>query len=224
MSAHMSASLRTLGAGNPLLRFRNPRLERKERGHGRHSIDMCINVLTYVLDCVIATSMSTPAKRKALQASGTLNPHPEAVRSELFQMDFFDPYDLAQVKYEMLRAHSVDEDPVAEVCRQFGLSRESFYQIQQAFRELGFGSFLPRKRGRKGPVKLKGEVLEFALAQQKEHPDIDPGRLAALIQERYRIAIHRTTVMRGLKKKRRSGTKETGRNVRRERRPRAEDV
>jgi transposase-like protein len=132
--------------------------------------------------------MTTPAKRKALLASGTLNPRPEAVRSELFNMDFFDPYDFAQVKYEMLRAHSVDEDPVAEVCRQFGLSRESFYQIQQAFQELGFSSFLPRKRGRKGPVKLKGEVLEFALAQKKENPAIDPRRLAALIQERYSIA------------------------------------
>ena len=93
--------------------------------------------------------MTTPAKRKALLASGTLNLHPEAVRSELFQMEFFDPYDFAQVKYEMLRAHSVDEDGVAEVCRQFGLSRESFYQIQQAYHELGFSSFLPRRRGRK---------------------------------------------------------------------------
>src|SRR5437660_306772 len=115
--------------------------------------------------------MTTPAKSKALRDSGTLNPHPEAVRSELFQMDFFDPYDLAQVKYEMLRAHSVDEDPVAEACRQFGLSRESFYQIERAFHELGFCSFLPRKRGRQGPVKLKGEVLQFALAQKKEHRD-----------------------------------------------------
>jgi transposase len=141
--------------------------------------------------------MTTPAKRKALLASGTLNPHPEAVRSALFHMDFFDPYDFAQVKYEMLRAHSVDEDPVAEVCRQFGLSRESFYQIQQAFQELGFSCFLSRKRGRKGPVKLKGELLEFALAQKKENPVIDPGHLAALIQERYGIAIHRTTVLRG---------------------------
>jgi transposase len=168
--------------------------------------------------------MITPAKRKALLASGTLNPHPEAVRSELFHTDFFDPYDFAQVKYEMLRAHSVDEDGVAEVCRQFGLSRESFYQIQQAFQELGFSSFLPRKRGRKGPVKLKGEVLEFVLAQKKENPAIDPGNLAALIQERYGIAIHRTTVLRGLKKKLRSPRKELARSIRRARRSHAGDL
>ena len=168
--------------------------------------------------------MITPAKQKALLASGTLNPRPEAVRSELFHTDFFDPYDFAQVKYEMLRAHSVDEDAVAEVCRQFGHSRESFYQIQQAFQELGFSSFLPRKRGRKGPVKLKGEVLEFVLAQKKENPAIDPGHLAALIQERYGIAIHRTTVLRGLKKKLRSPRKELARSIRRARRSRAGDL
>jgi transposase len=168
--------------------------------------------------------MTTPAKREALLASGTLNPHPQAVRSALFQMDFFDPYDFAQVKYEMLRAHSVDEDPVAEVCRQFGLSRESCYQIQQAFHKLGFSSFLSRKRGRKGPVKLKGELLEFALAQKKENPTIDPGHLAALIQARYGIAIHRTTVLRGLKKKLHSPRKKPARRIRRGRRPRAGDL
>src|SRR6516165_625742 len=115
-------------------------------------------------------------------------------------MEFFDPYDFAQVKYEMLRAHSVDEDPVAEVCRQFGLSRESFYQIQQAFRELGFASLLPRKRGRKGPVKLKGEVLGSSFEKQKEQPVIMPGLLAELIRESYDLPIHRTRVLRGLKK------------------------
>ena len=185
---------------------------------------MCNKCLTFSIGCIIESSMITPAKRKALLASGTLNPHPEAVRSELFHTDFFDPYDFAQVKYEMLRAHSVEEDAVAEVCRQFGLSRESFYQIQQAFQKLGFSSFLPRKRGRKGPVKLKGEVLEFVLAQKKENPAIDPGHLAALIQERYGIAIHRTTVLRGLKKKLRSPRKELARSIRRARRSRAGDL
>lgn len=169
--------------------------------------------------CVIGLVMTNPAKKKVLRASGTLNPHPKDVRSELFTMDFFDPWDRAQVKYEMLRAHSVDGDSVAEACRQFGFSRESFYQIQQAFSELGFTSFLPGKRGRKGPVKLKGEVLEFALEKKKENPDMDPAQLAALIKQRYGTEIHRTTVMRGMKKKRRSPTERTARGgVHRQRR------
>ena len=161
--------------------------------------------------------MTTSAKKKALRASGTLNTHPEHVRSDLFKMDFFDSWDRAQVKYEMLRAHSVDGDPVEEACRQFGFSRESFYQIQQAFRELGFISFLPGKRGRKGPVKLKGEVLEFALEKKKENPENGPAQLAALIKERFGLEIHRTTVMRGMKKKRRSSAEEPAGRIRRKR-------
>jgi transposase len=135
-------------------------------------------------------------------------------------MDFFDPCDRAQVKYEMLRSHAVDGDPVAEACRQFGFSRESFYQIQQAFSELGFRSFLPQKPGRKGPVKLKGEVLMFALEKKRENPDMEPTQLAALIKQRYGIEIHRTTVMRGMKKKRRSPAEnEPAGRIRRKRRP-----
>src|SRR3989475_12858978 len=123
--------------------------------------------------CVIGCVMTTPAKKRALRASGILNPDPKDVRSELFTMDFFDAFDRAQVKYEMLRAHSVDGDSVAEACRQFGFSRESFYQIQQAFSELGFISFLPEKRGRKGRIKLKGEVLEVALEREEENRGMD---------------------------------------------------
>src|SRR6266702_1230341 len=200
-----------------------------DRSHSRkHSLEyrrvgaasryVCVYILTYVSGRGIAPFMTTPAKKKALLASGTLNPHPEEVRSELFKMDFFDPCDRAQVKYEMLRAHAVDGDPVAEACRQFGFSRESFYQIQQTFIALGFISFLPGKPGRKGPVKLKGELLEFALEKKKENPEIDPAQLAALIRERYGTDIHRTTVMRGMKKKRRSPAEGTERGVRYKRR------
>src|SRR5436309_15250960 len=153
--------------------------------------DVCVYILTYYCARVIGLLMTSPAKRKALLASGTLNTHAEDVRSELFKMGFFDPCDRAQVKYEMLRAHAVDGDPVAEACRQFGFSRESFYQIQLAFKELGFSSFLPGKRGRKGPVKLKGEVLEFALEKKKENPEIGPARLAACIRERSGVEVHR---------------------------------
>jgi transposase len=164
---------------------------------------MCINILTYIRACDTNSSVRGvhPLKKKALLASGTLNPSSEAVHSKLFELEFFDPYDRAQVKYEMLRAHVVDEETIAEACRQFGFSRESFYQIQQAFKQAGFSSLIPAKRGRKGATKLKGEILEFALERKKENPDLNPGRLAALITERYGIPIHRTTVVRGIKKK-----------------------
>lgn len=158
-----------------------------------------------------------PLKKKALIASGTLNPHPEAVVAELFQLEFFDPHDRAQVKYEMLRAHSVDEETIRAVCQQFGFSRESFYQIRQTFHEHGMSALLPRKRGRKGPIKLKGELLDYALEQKRQHPDLDPGQLAKLIGERFGVPVHRTTVMRGVKKKLRSPGARGKKGVRRRR-------
>src|SRR5205809_5449414 len=218
MYAHMSIYLRTILTADSGLSLSISTTTARIPHICAVNVYVCIYYLTYTQACIIDLLMTTPAKKKALLASGTLNPHPEDVRSELFKMDFFDPWDRAQVKYEMLRAHSVDGDPVAEACRQFGFSRESFYQIQQAFSELGFISFLPGKRGRKGPVKLKGEVLEFALEKKKENPDLDPAQLAALIKQRYGTEIHRTTVMRGMKKKRRSPAEGIGRGVRRQRR------
>jgi transposase len=187
---------------------------------------MCIYMLTYVRGVVYSVCMTIPAalKKKALLTSGTLNPHPEAVKSKLFQLEFFDPYDRAQVKYELLRTCGVDEETVTEACRQFGFSRESFYQIQRAFSEQGFSSLIPEKRGRKGPTKLKGEVLDFALEKKKQNPDMDPSQLAALIAERYGMQIHRTTVLRGMKKKLRSQAQLGRKRIHRKRRPGASNL
>ncbi len=218
ISAHVSCDIRTSERADEHNRHTNCVGVVCFRAHRQHCVDVCSNKLTYEKIRDIDLFMTTPAKRKALLASGTLNLHPETVRSDLFKMDFFDPRDRAQVKYEMLRSHAVGGDPVAEACRQFGFSRESFYRIQEAFHELGFSSFLPQRPGRKGPVKLKGEVLAFALEKRKENPDIDPAQLATMIRERYGVEIHRTTVMRGMKKKRRSPAEdERGRGIRRRR-------
>jgi len=218
MNAHMSGYMRTIPRGDGTWMMAISVIAVEISVIVGYKPTWCVYRLTFSSTCVISLLMTTNAKKKAMLASGTLNPHPEAVRSELFKMDFFDPCDRAQVKYEMLRSHAVDGDAVAEACRQFGFSRESFYQVQEVFRELGFISFLPRKPGRKGPVKLKGEVLQFALEKKKVNPEIDPGQLAALIRERFGLEMHRTTVMRGMKKKRRPGTEEpTGRICRRQR-------
>jgi len=165
---------------------------------------MCTNHLTMVgfLGNIYLMKSLSDQKKKCLIRSGTLNARPEAVESELFkEIDFFDPHDRAQVKYEMVRAYCVEGKSISETCRQFGFSRESFYKIMKLLREVGFGALMPEKRGRKGPIKLKGEVLEFALNKKEENPDIHPDLLSKLIAERFGVQMHRTTVMRGIKKK-----------------------
>ena len=43
-------------------------------------------------------------KKLYLKEQGMLNAHPDRVRDQLFlENDFFDPQDLLQVKYEMIR-------------------------------------------------------------------------------------------------------------------------
>ena len=106
---------------------------------------MCIKYLTYDLSCIIWSFMITPAKRKALLASGTLNPHPEAVRSELFHTDFFDPYDFAQVKYEMLRAHSSSKTRWPRCAANSALAEKVSIRFSRLFK-LGFSSFAAQAR------------------------------------------------------------------------------
>jgi len=53
-------------------------------------------------------------KRQALRQQGVLNPRSQDVQHELFQnSNFFDPKDLVQVKYEMLRQVGIDGSPSA---------------------------------------------------------------------------------------------------------------
>jgi len=94
-------------------------------------------------------------KRSFLRQQGTLNPRPQAVRHESFRdSEFFDPQDLVQVKYEMLRQVEVDKQPVSQAAKTFGFSRPSFYQAQAAFQEIGLAGLLPPKRGQPFGLKL----------------------------------------------------------------------
>ena len=87
-------------------------------------------------------------KRQALRQTGTLNPRPHRVTDELFaDSDFFDPNDLLQVKYEMLRRVGRDDFTVKQAAQLFGFSRPSFYQAQAAFTRGGLGALVPQKRG-----------------------------------------------------------------------------
>src|SRR3954452_2540693 len=77
---------------------------------------------------------SEPPKVKALREEGTLNPAPERVRDPKFQQNgFFDPRDLVQVKYELLRRVSVENASVTDVTEEYGVSRPTYYQTRASF-------------------------------------------------------------------------------------------
>src|SRR5258708_20122471 len=84
-------------------------------------------------------------KTRALQQEASLHPHPELVTDELFLThEFFDPRDLVQVKYEMLRRVQSEGQAVSQSAAHFGFSRPSFYQAQAAFQQGGLPALTPQ--------------------------------------------------------------------------------
>jgi hypothetical protein len=145
------------------------------------------------------TPRQNAAKIQTLRQQGVLNPHPEAVTDPLFQTgDFFDPQDMLQVKYEMLRRVEVEKAPVTEAAAAFGLSRPAFYQAQHAVAQQGFAGLIPRKRGPHGAHKLTPAVLDFVLQQRAASPSLKIGELLTRIQQQFGVDVHRRTIERHL--------------------------
>ena len=145
-------------------------------------------------------------KARALLEEGTLNPVPGKVHDPKFQdSEFFDPRDVVQVKYEMLRQVHVDNGSISESAHTFGFSRPSFYQAQAAFQEDGVFGLLPQKRGPQGGHKLTTEVMGFVAEQRSADSSLPSEQLAEAIQKRFRIQVHPRSIQRRLlqQKKRR---------------------
>lgn len=135
-----------------------------------------------------------------------MNPSPEKVSDPKFQADeFFDPRDLVQVRYEMLRRASVDNVSVTQVAAEYGVSRPTYYQARASFDEAGVAGLVPRKRGPRGPHKLQGEMLAFAEKHIVQGEPIRARELADLIWQEFSVKIHPRTIERAfrVKKKRR---------------------
>jgi len=137
------------------------------------------------------------AKMDALRGQGALNPRPKAISDEAFiSQEFFDPRDLVQVKYEMLRRHRIDGQRVAEVARRFGMSRQAFYNTEAIFEKEGLPGLVPRRRGPRGAHKCTGKILDFA-EQWKAAPSAGQ-TLVEAIQERFGITINPRSIERAL--------------------------
>ena len=137
--------------------------------------------------------MSDATRLRALAESGLLHPNPEAVGAPLFAAGgFFLAADKVQVKYEMLRAHLVDQLPVTEAAAAHGYSRAAFYLVSASFDQRGMAGLLDERRGRRGPVKLAPEIVEFIRSAA-------PGsgaQVAKQVTDRFGVRLHRRTVER----------------------------
>jgi transposase len=156
--------------------------------------------------CALVTRFGVPAGRDrkrskidALADDGTLNPAPEKVRDPKFQADgFFDPRDIVQVKYEMLRRASVEKASVTEASEEYGVSRPTYYQAKADFDEGGIAGLVPKKRGPRGPHKIQGEVSAFLSAQISPGEPIRARELAKSLQKEFGLDVHPRTIERAI--------------------------
>ncbi len=142
----------------------------------------------------VFTLMTQEQRRRSLLQAGLLHPHPDAVRAALFQSGnpFFFAADKVQAKYEMLRAHVVERVPVVRAADLHGYSRASFYLVAEAFAQQGMRGLLDERRGRRGPLKVTAEILEFIRAGE----GLSGAALSALVAERFGVVLHRRTLER----------------------------
>jgi transposase len=154
--------------------------------------------------------MPTDAKSKAqiLKENSTLNPHPERVDDDLFKAhDFFDPRDLLQVKYEMLRRTQVDGWPISRAAESFGFSRPSFYHALEAYQRHGLAGLIPDKPGPREAHKLTPEVMAFVQRHLAISPTTNSPALARQIEQQYGISVHPRSIERALKRKKKKHPK-----------------
>jgi transposase len=136
---------------------------------------------------------SEVSRLAALEQAGLVHLRAEAVTAPLFtESGFFLAADKVQVKYEMLRAHFANGEPVSRAAAAHGYSRAAFYLVASAFAGAGMAGLIDERRGRRGPVKLRPEIAEFI----RSAPAASGAVLAAQVAERFGVSLHRRTVER----------------------------
>ena len=150
---------------------------------------------------------SAADKRAALRRHHALNPRPRAVRDPAFSGEnpFFDPNDLVQVKYEMLRRVRDEGRRVSETSAAFGFSRPSFYEAQAAFQESGLPGLVPKRPGPKRGHKLSEPVLDLLEEALTEDASLTSAALVRLLEERLGLVVHPRSIERALARRWKKG-------------------
>jgi len=145
---------------------------------------------------------SPDPKTDALRSVGALNPHPAAVKDEIFAgSDFFDRRDLVQVRYEMVRVCAPTADPSPRQQRASACPGPPTTSSVPSSSARASVAFCQEARP-KGGHKLRAEVVEALRAARTQDPAVDAASLVELVKRRFGVEIHARTIERALKKKR----------------------
>lgn len=163
-------------------------------------------IYIYILLPSILTMTSRTPKQDRLKSLDVLNPHPERVKATVFDINtFFDPCDIVQVKYEMLRRVHIDGASKSDAATEFGVTRPTFYQAARDFDSAGLAGLVPKRRGPKGAHKLTDTLMRF-IDQQLQKQPLSAVELADQVQQHFSISIHPRSIERALEKKKKRCT------------------
>lgn len=138
-------------------------------------------------------------KHQILQRHRLLHSRPETVTDPLFvDSPFFDPNDLLQVKYEMLRRVRVDHAAVSSAAHAFGFSRQAFYEAQAAFDRAGLAGLVPDKPGPRGAHKLSEPIVQFLRSERAKDRNVSSALLADKVLRRFGVSVHARSIDRAL--------------------------
>ena len=141
-------------------------------------------------------------KQDILLENGTFNRNHAKVTEPRFRNDdFYDPQDLAQVKYEMLRTARESKESVEEITVRFGFSRAGFYKIKNSFDKDGLSAFVSNKTGPQNAWKLTKDHQRFIDRYISENPGTGSADIASTLKTERGLEISKRTVERYLARK-----------------------
>lgn len=146
-------------------------------------------------------------KEGALRRHHALNPRPEGVSDPTFRSGdpFFDPWDLVQVKYEMLRRARAEGSTVSGAAAAFGFSRPSFYESKAAYESDGLPGLLPKRPGPRRAHKLSGAVVERLEEALAAEPSLSSADLAELARAEFDLSVHPRSIERAMARRPKDG-------------------
>ena len=143
-------------------------------------------------------------KIRTLIENGSFNKSADSVNNSIFRSNpYFDPHDLVQVKYEMLRAVKTDGLNVSDASKQFGFSRTAYYKIEKRFSDAGVDGLCTQKTGPKFPSKITSDVEEYVAQLKEDNPDITNDDIIEKIKSEKGVSIHKRSLQRAQAKKKR---------------------
>lgn len=149
------------------------------------------------LEVLMRTSAWFPLKCDSLRRHASLNPHPAQVSDPLFRTHpFFDPCDLVQVKYEMLRRVITEGKPVGITVAAFGFSRVTWAQLHKRFEVGGMAGLLPQHKGPRRTSKVSEEVVAFIQQILLAEPALRMEDLPERIARRFGLSVHVRSIQR----------------------------